>query len=83
VDWCERLKGRLPLIHLKDFVVNHENIPCFCEVGAGNLNFPRIIEAAEKSGCQWFIVEQDTTLGDPVDSLAQSFRYLAETVCES
>jgi sugar phosphate isomerase/epimerase len=83
VDWCERLKGRLPLIHLKDFVVNHENIPCFCEVGAGNLNFPRIIEAAEKSGCQWFIVEQDTTPGDPVDSLAQSFRYLAETVCES
>lgn len=81
IDWCERLHGRLPLIHLKDFFVNHENHSTFCEVGAGNLNFPRIIEAAEKSGCQWFIVEQDTTPGDPVDSLAQSFRYLAETLC--
>lgn len=71
------------MIHLKDFVVNQENLPCFSEVGAGNLNFQRIIEVAKKSGCQWFIVEQDTTLGDPVNSLAQSFRYLAETVCES
>lgn len=83
VDWCERLVGRLPLIHLKDFVVNNENLPVFCEVGAGNLDFPRIIQAAEKSGCEWFIVEQDTTPGDPVESLAQSFRYLAETVCKS
>jgi len=41
------------------------------------------LEVAEKSGCQCFIVEQDTTPGDPVDSLAQLFRYLAETVCES
>lgn len=83
VAMCERLAGRLPLIHLKDFVINHENLPTFCEVGAGNLDFPRIIQAAEKSGCQWFIVEQDSTPGDPVDSLAQSFRYLMENICES
>ena len=83
VEWCERLTGRLPVIHLKDYSVNQENQPVFCEVGEGNLNFPRIIEAAEKAGCQWFIVEQDSTPGDPVDSLAQSFRYLVENVCES
>jgi sugar phosphate isomerase/epimerase len=83
VRWCERLAGRLPLIHLKDFVINQENQPVFCEVGSGNLDFPRIVQAAEKSGCQWFIVEQDTTPGDPVDSLAESFRYLAENICES
>lgn len=82
VDWCRRLARRLPVIHLKDYSVNKENQPVFCEIGAGNLNFPRIIEAAEQSGCQWFIVEQDTTPGDPVDSLAQSFRYLVENVCE-
>jgi len=83
VRWCERLAGRLPLIHLKDFVINQENQPVFCEVGSGNLDFPRIVQAAEKSGCQWFIVEQDTTPGNPVDSLAESFRYLAENICES
>jgi sugar phosphate isomerase/epimerase len=40
VEWCERLAGRLPLIHLKDFVINQENQPVFCEVGSGNLDFP-------------------------------------------
>lgn len=77
IAWCRKMDGRLPLLHLKDYVVNHENKPTFCEVGAGNLDFEAIVAAAEASGCQWFIVEQDETPGDPVDSLAQSFRYLA------
>ena len=77
VEWCEKLSGRLPLIHLKDYQTNAENRHAFCEIGAGNLNFSRIIAAAEKAGCQWFIVEQDTCPGDPVDSLRQSFSHIA------
>jgi sugar phosphate isomerase/epimerase len=80
--WCERLSGRLPLIHLKDYMVNDENEPAYCEIGSGNLDFARIVAAAEKAGCQYFIVEQDETPGDPVDSLAQSFRHLAENICK-
>lgn len=80
VEWCERLAGRLPLIHLKDYLTTDENKPNYCEIGAGNLNFSKIIAAAEKSGCQWFIVEQDVCPGDPVDSLAQSFCYLTENL---
>lgn len=76
VEWCEKLAGRLPLIHLKDYETNEENKQAFCEIGKGNLNFKKIIAAAEKSGCQWFIVEQDTCPGDPVDSLRQSFEYI-------
>lgn len=76
VEWCEKLAGRLPLLHLKDYEVNAENSHAFCEIGKGNLNFKKIIAAAEKSGCQWFIVEQDTCPGDPVDSLRQSFDYI-------
>ena len=76
VEWCEKLSGRLPLLHLKDYMVTAENSHAFCEIGAGNLNFARIIAAAERSGCQWFIVEQDVCPGDPVDSLRQSFEYI-------
>jgi len=76
VEWCGKLAGRLPLIHLKDYMTNSQNQHAFCEIGSGNLNFKKIIAAAEKSGCQWFIVEQDTCPGDPVDSLAQSFDYI-------
>lgn len=80
--WCRRLANRLPLLHLKDYVVTHENKVTFAEVGNGVLDFPGIIAAAEASGCQWFIVEQDTCPGDPFDSLAQSFRYLRDKIAK-
>jgi sugar phosphate isomerase/epimerase len=81
VAWCEKLSGRLPLLHLKDFAIDAEDNIAMCEVGAGNLDWPRIVAAAERSGCRWYIVEQDTCPGDPVDSLAQSYRYLASEIC--
>lgn len=80
VRWCEALPGRLPLLHLKDYQFTTANTPTYCEVGAGNLDFPRIIAAAEASGCQWFIVEQDTCPGDPFVSIAQSFAYLRDHI---
>ena len=76
VAWCESLKGRLPLLHMKDYQFTTENKPTYCEVGAGNLNWKKIIAAAEASGCEWFIVEQDTCPGDPFDSVRKSFEYI-------
>lgn len=76
VAWCEKLAGRLPLLHLKDYVVTEESKVSYAEIGYGNLDFPAIIEAAEASGCEWFIVEQDTCPGDPFDSIRKSFDYI-------
>ncbi len=81
VAWCNKLAGRLPMIHLKDYKFTIENQPTYCEIGSGTLDFAAIIPAAEAAGCQWFIVEQDTTPGDPVDSLQQSFEYLTNHLC--
>ena len=81
VAWCKKLKNRLPLLHMKDYTINASNQPTFAEVGNGNLNWKKIIAAAEKSGCQWFIVEQDTCPGDPFDSLRQSFEYIQAKLC--
>lgn len=77
VDWCRKLNGRLPLIHLKDYKITEDDKPIYAEIGAGNLNFDKIIGVAEDAGCQWFIVEQDTCPGDPFDSLQQSFEYIS------
>jgi sugar phosphate isomerase/epimerase len=77
VAWCRKLKGRLPLLHLKDYAFTPQDEPAMAEIGRGNLNWPEIIAAAEASGCQWFIVEQDTCPGDPFDSLKISFDYIA------
>ena len=76
VAWCERLQGRLPLLHMKDYQFTAADKPTYGEIGAGNLHWKKIIAAAEASGCEWFIVEQDTCPGDPFDSLRQSFEYI-------
>lgn len=76
LDWCRRLKNRLPLIHLKDYGIDADKKPVFREIGQGNMNWNEILPAAEESGCQWFIVEQDTCEGDPFDALQTSFEFL-------
>lgn len=76
VAWCQRLQDRLPVIHLKDYQAAQDNKVTFCEIGQGNLDMAGIIAAAEKSGCEWLVVEQDSTPGDPFDSLKISFDWL-------
>jgi sugar phosphate isomerase/epimerase len=76
VAWCKHLKGRLPLLHMKDVGVREGNNPTMHEIGHGNLDFKPIVAAAEQSGCEWFIVEQDTCPGDPFDSAKMSFDYI-------
>jgi sugar phosphate isomerase/epimerase len=81
VEWCERLKGRLPLLHMKDYKTTVESKPTFAEIGYGNLNWKKIVAAAEASGCEWYIVEQDRCDGDPFDSLKMSFEYIRDHLC--
>ena len=39
VEWCRKLRGRLPFIHLKDYAITREHRPVFAEIGAGTLPF--------------------------------------------
>jgi sugar phosphate isomerase/epimerase len=82
VEWVRKLAGRQPFIHLKDYGFTKENKHTWCEIGAGTLPFKRIIAEAEKGGCEWFIVEQDTCPGDPVESLRQSYDYIKANLAE-
>jgi len=76
VDWCRRLKNRLPLLHLKDYKINDDAKVTYAPIGEGNLHWPAIIEAAEEAGCLWYIVEQDTCEGDVFDSVARSLDFI-------
>ena len=81
--WCRKLKGRLPLLHLKDYGLDGDRNRVFKEIGYGNLHWETIIPAAEEAGCEWFIVEQDSnwTNDDPFESLRLSFEYIRDTLC--
>ena len=43
-----------------------------CEVGSGNLNWPRILDACRRAGVEWYLVERDSGDLDPFDSLKVS-----------
>ena len=71
--WLEKLKGRVPCIHLKDYAYGQK----MAVIGEGNLNFDRIFEKAESAGTEYMLVEQDDCYGeDPFECLKRSYNYL-------
>jgi sugar phosphate isomerase/epimerase len=77
VDWVKKFAGRQPLLHLKDFgIVKSER--AMRPIGQGNLNWTRIIPAAEAARVKYFIIEQDVCQKCPFESLEDSLRYLTE-----
>lgn len=72
-QWLEKLAGRIPCIHLKDYAYGRQ----MAVVGEGNINFDRVFEKAEAGGTQYMLVEQDDCHGEnPLDCLARSYAYL-------
>ncbi|MEM8739177.1 MAG: sugar phosphate isomerase/epimerase [Planctomycetota bacterium] len=74
--WLRRLSGRVPAIHMKDLTINGKREHKMCEVGAGNLNWPAILDAARDAGVEWYIVERDEGDLDPFESLKISLENL-------
>ena len=72
-QWIERLNGRVPCIHLKDYSLGAK----MAVVGEGNINFDRVFEMAEKADTRYMLVEQDNCNGeDPFDCLRRSYEFL-------
>ena len=72
-QWLEKLSGRIPCIHLKDYAYGRS----MAVVGEGNINFDRVFEKAEAGGTKYMLVEQDDCHGeDPIECLRRSYLYL-------
>jgi len=81
-EWILRLKQRVPLVHLKDMaVVGGKTV--MAEVGEGNLDWARILEACRTAGTEWLVVEQDECRRDPMESLEISFSNLTRLMTEA
>jgi sugar phosphate isomerase/epimerase len=81
--FLSRHKGRVKFLHVKDVapgapVQFSERVapPVFKEIGAGTLDVPAILKAAQAAGVEHFIVEQDQCPGDPLESVKKSIDYL-------
>ena len=72
-QWLEKLSGRIPCIHLKDYAYGRK----MAVVGEGNINFDRVFEKAAAGGTKYMLVEQDDCNGeDPIACLRRSYQYL-------
>ena len=72
-QWLEKLSGRVPCIHLKDYAYGRH----MAVLGEGNINFGRVFEKAEAAGTEYMLVEQDDCSGeDPIECLRRSYLYL-------
>ena len=88
VEWINKVSGRIPIIHFKDYTINYKepNVGLgyvskgFAEIGNGNINWQPIVEACKAAGTIWYGVEQDECPGDPFDSLKTSIDYMRNTL---
>ena len=75
VALLERTRGRVPLVHIKDFRSRGER--SFCPVGDGAVPYERVVPAAVAFGVEWLLVEQDETEGPALDAARRSLRALS------
>ena len=73
--FIRRIGSRAKIIHFKDLKMKG-NTSVFGEVMEGNLDWDAIISASDEAGALAAMVEQDTCDGDPVESMAVSYRNL-------
>jgi sugar phosphate isomerase/epimerase len=70
VGLLERARGRVPLVHVKDF--RDRGRDSFCPVGDGAVGYARVVPAAAAEA-EWLLVEQDETDGDALAAAARSY----------
>lgn len=74
--YIRKYTGRTPLVHLKDMTADESRT--FAEVGEGILDFPAIFQAAEASGAEWYVVEQDRWARPSLEAAALSLKHLRD-----
>jgi len=79
IAYIAKYKGRLPLLHLKDFVKGEPGARIdTVELGRGDLALNDIIAAGNEAGTEWLIVEQDTCANPPLEAVQTSIDWLKE-----
>lgn len=78
VEYLGRYAGRTPLIHLKDMKTREDGSAETVVLGEGVVDLKSIITASEQAGTEWAIVEQDECARDPLESIADSMKWLKQ-----
>ncbi len=74
VEIVSKYKSRLPFLHIKDGTLKEGE--AHTAVGAGALDMPGIIGAADPNVLKWLIVELDSCATDMLTAVKESYTYL-------
>ena len=77
LDFINRYSGRVPRLHVKDVREDKDVEGGLADVGAGVLEWSKLLPAAKDAGVEWFIVEHDFPT-DPIASITRSAEFLNE-----
>jgi sugar phosphate isomerase/epimerase len=78
VALLERMRGRSPLVHVKD--LRSRGSREHCPVGDGAVGYARILPAAVAAGVEWLIVEQDEVEGPPFAAVERSLQAVRDAL---
>jgi sugar phosphate isomerase/epimerase len=70
-EYLQRYKGRVPIVHFKDFVRGREDT----EIGRGAVGYDSVLPAALEAGVNTIIVEQEQFASSPFESAAISLEF--------
>jgi sugar phosphate isomerase/epimerase len=70
----ERAGTRAPLVHVKD--LRNDGGPVHVPLGAGEVDYGRLPDAAGSAGVEWLILEQDETHGRGFEAVGESMAEL-------
>jgi sugar phosphate isomerase/epimerase len=83
IAMLNRLGKRVRMLHIKDrkpgFPSSYDmsqSSAHFTEVGAGSIDWPRILSVARKLQIEHYFIEQDHIDGPPIESIRTSYNYL-------
>ncbi len=77
VGLLRKYAGRTPLVHVKDCKPKaSDGSIVFTELGNGVMDWASILPAAKAAGALWYIVEQDESEGDSLESAAVSAAFM-------
>lgn len=79
-SYIETYTGRMPIIHLKD--MTNDDRQTYAEIGTGCIDFKPILQWGERSGVEWYVVEQDVCPRDAMDCVDTSYTHIMRLLSE-
>lgn len=76
VALLERYRGRVDIVHFKDYAAGPDGEACLVPTGQGEIDWPPVFDACHRTGVRWGLAEQERWRKDPFLCAQESRHYI-------